>query len=70
MRCPYCESEKIEKSMLMSGGHSVLVALTTKSFFEPSKISSVSANVCLDCGKLFDFEVDKLSRLNRDNSKK
>lgn len=64
MKCPYCESENIEKGSFIASATPFLFSLISKSLFK-NRNSTVSATVCLECGKLFDFEVDNLSKLTR-----
>ncbi|GAB6169513.1 hypothetical protein JCM1393_19730 [Clostridium carnis] len=63
MECPFCGSRKVESGELTS-----LYGLTFKansSRFLFSKESPVLAEVCLNCGRLFDFKIKNLEKFNK-----
>lgn len=63
MRCPECDSNRIESGKI-NGLYGVTFKTDSSKFMFP-KESFISAKVCLNCGKLFDFKVDELEKLNK-----
>ena len=63
MECPLCGSYRSEEGRLTTPYGFTFKASSSK-FMSP-KESTVSARVCLDCGRLFDFKVDKIEKFNK-----
>lgn len=64
MRCPECDSDRIESGKIKADIYGVTFKADSSKFMFP-KESPISAKVCLNCGKLFDFKVDDLWNLNK-----
>ena len=67
---PYCTNE-MKKGYLQGNGSTIVwdikkhrMMVNSSKFMFPRE-SSISAKVCLDCGKLFDFKADEVENLNK-----
>lgn len=63
MGCPFCGYDKCEAGELSSPYGLTFRAESSK--FLKSKESPVVAKVCLNCGRLFDFKVKNLEKINK-----
>lgn len=64
MICPECGSDKIEGGKLNIGLYQITFKSDSPKFMF-NKESLVSGKVCLNYGKLFDFRVNKVDKLNK-----
>ncbi|MBS5987342.1 hypothetical protein [Clostridium paraputrificum] len=63
MVCSDCGSDRIESGKI-TNMYGVIFKAESSKFMFPRE-SSISAKVCLDCGKLFDFKADEVEKLNK-----